>query len=189
MKLAMDRVGWWDEFATNWICLDTEIMPWSTKAQELLRQQYAPTGSSARESLAAAVRVLTDEASKNGGNRELLSKFEKRYACIDQYIEAYGRYCWTVRDVNDLKIALFHLLATQGKVHRNQNHLWHLEKLSQLCGADKGLLHSTAFKTVNVTDPESEQSGIQWWLERTANGSEGMVVKPLDWIVRGRKGI
>ena len=42
MKIAMDRVGWWDEFATNWICLDTEIMPWSTKAQELLRQQYAP---------------------------------------------------------------------------------------------------------------------------------------------------
>ena len=58
-----------------------------------------------------------------------------------------------------------------------------------MCGADKGLLHSTAFKTVNVTDPESEQSGIQWWLDRTGKGSEGMVVKPLDWVVRGRKGI
>jgi len=75
----MDRVNWWDEFATSWICLDVEIMPWSTKAQELLRQQYAPTGSSARESLAAAIRALMNEASRNGGNRELLSKPTKVY--------------------------------------------------------------------------------------------------------------
>jgi len=187
LKLAMDRSGWWDEFATSWICLDTEIMPWSSKAQDLLKHQYAPTGTAAKESLAAAVRVLTEGTQNDSEN--LLKKFEGRYQCIDQYIQAYGRYCWTVRDVNDLKIAPFHLLATHGKVHTGQNHLWHMEKLSQLCTADESLLHPTAFKTINVTDPTSEESGIQWWLERTGNGSEGMVVKPLDWIVRGRKGM
>src|SRR5436309_13152137 len=185
----MDRVGWWDEFATSWICLDVEIMPWSTKAQELLLHQYAPTGASARESLAAAIRVLTDEASKNGGNRELLSKFEKRYACIDQYIEAYRRYCWTVRDVNDLKIAPFHILATQGRVHGDKQHVWHMNKLVDLCGATEGLLQATPFRIVNATDPESEKNGIDWWLQLTGAGGEGMVVKPLDWITRGRKGL
>jgi protein phosphatase len=189
LKLAMDRSGWWDEFATSWICLDAEIMPWSSKAQDLLRHQYAPAGTAARESLAAAVRVLAEETARNDGGSTLLKKFEERNACIDQYIQAYGRYCWPVRSLNDLKIAPFHLLASQGKVHTNQNHTWHMEKFSQLCAADDGLLYATAFKTVNVTDPESEQSGIQWWLERTGNGSEGMVVKPLEWIVRGRKGM
>jgi polynucleotide kinase-phosphatase len=189
LRLAMDHAGWWDEFATSWICLDAEIMPWSSKAQDLLKHQYAPTGTSAKESLAVAVRVLAEAAARNGGGDHLRKKFEERFGCIDQYIQAYGRYCWTVRDVNDLKVAPFHILATQGKVHTNQNHVWHMEKLSQLCSADEALLHSTAFKTVNVTDPESEQSGIEWWLERTGKGSEGMVVKPLDWMTRGRKGL
>jgi protein phosphatase len=157
----MDRSGWWDEFATSWICLDAEIMPWSSKAQDLLRHQYAPAGTAARESLAAAVRVLAEETARNDGGSVLLKKFEERNACIDQYIQAYGRYCWPVRSVSDLKIAPFHVLASQGKVHTNQNHTWHMEKLSQLCAADDGLLYATAFKTVNVTDPESEQSGIQ----------------------------
>ncbi len=189
IKVAIDRVNWWDEFTTNWICLDVEIMPWSTKAQELLRQQYAPTGSSARESLAAAIRVLTDEASNHGGNRALLSKFEKRYACIDQYIEAYRRYCWTVRDVTDLKIAPFHVLATHGKVHTDKNHVWHMEKLAELCRADEGLLQATQFRMIGLSDPEGERSGVAWWIQLTEAGGEGMVVKPLDWIARGRKGL
>ncbi len=189
IKLAMDRVSWWDEFETSWICLDVEIMPWSTKAQELLRQQYAPTGSSANEALGAAVRVLAAGVSRNGGNRELLSKFEQRHACIEQYIEAYRRYCWIVRDVNDLKIAPFHVLATDGKVHTDKNHVWHMEKLAQLCRADEGVLHATQFKMVDLASPESENAGTVWWVQLTEAGGEGMVVKPLDWLIRGRKGL
>ncbi len=30
---------------TDWVCLDCELMPWSAKAQELLRQQYAAVGA------------------------------------------------------------------------------------------------------------------------------------------------
>jgi len=188
LKLAVDHAGWWNEFSTNWICLDVEIMPWSAKAQELLRQQYAPAGSSALESLASAVRILKS-ASNNGGTRELLSTFEKRNACIDQYIQAYRRYCWTVHGVNDMKIAPFHLLATEGQVHTDKTHVWHMEKLAELCRADADLLHATAFKVIDLAAAESEKSGIDWWLQLTGAGGEGMVVKPLDWISRGRKGL
>ena len=34
---------------TDWLCLDCEFMPWSAKAQELLRQQYAPVGTAGLE--------------------------------------------------------------------------------------------------------------------------------------------
>jgi protein phosphatase len=191
LKVAIDRVGWWDEFATTWICLDAEIMPWSAKAQELLRHQYAPTGSAAKESLLAAVRALAERASRNGdsGSHELLSRFEKRGACIDRYIDAYRRYCWAVHGVNDLKIAPFHLLATERRVHTDKSHVWHMEKLSELCAADAGLLHATPFKVIDVTNPESERRGIDWWLQLTEAGGEGMVVKPFEWITKGRKGL
>ena len=32
------RPGFWDEFASDWFCLDCELMPWSAKAQDLLEE-------------------------------------------------------------------------------------------------------------------------------------------------------
>jgi protein phosphatase len=40
-----------------------------------------------------------------------------------------------------------------------------------------------------VTNPESEAQGFQWWEELTSRGGEGMVVKPLEFIVKGRRGL
>ena len=37
----------WSELDTNWVCLDCELMPWSAKAQELLKTQYAAVGAAA----------------------------------------------------------------------------------------------------------------------------------------------
>ena len=53
----------------------------------------------------------------------------------------------------------------------------------------EGVVISTRHLVVDVTDPESEAAGVRWWEELTASGGEGMVVKPLDWIVRGAKGL
>jgi len=44
VREALDVAGTWEQFQTDWICLDAELMPWSAKAQELLRQQYAAVG-------------------------------------------------------------------------------------------------------------------------------------------------
>src|SRR5205814_1620375 len=35
----------------------------------------------------------------------------------------------------------------------------------------------------------SQEEGIRWWEELTGHGGEGMVVKPLDFIARGRRGL
>jgi protein phosphatase len=106
-----------------------------------------------------------------------------------QYVNAYRHYCWPVHSIADLKLAPFHILATQGEVHVNKNHLWHMDTLAELCQADEQLLLATPYKAVNITDPKSLQEGIAWWEELTGRGSEGMVVKPLDFIARGRHGI
>src|SRR5262249_50838724 len=34
-----------------------------------------------------------------------------------------------------------------------------------------------------------EAEGITWWDELTGRGGEGMVVKPLEFIVKGRRGL
>jgi protein phosphatase len=38
LRDAVEKVGLWAELGTEWLGLDCELMPWSAKAQELLRQ-------------------------------------------------------------------------------------------------------------------------------------------------------
>jgi protein phosphatase len=103
-------------------------------------------------------------------------------------VKTYRRYCWPVHSLDDLKVAPFHLLATEGAVHADKDHHWHLQTLTRLCAEDKGLLLATESMTVDLTDPESVDEGIGWWEEITTHGGEGMVVKPLDFVSRGRRG-
>ncbi len=119
----------------------------------------------------------------------LLARYRERETMAAQYIDAYRRYCWPVHTVTDLKLAPFHILATQGEVHINKDHVWHMNTLAQLCSADEELLLATPYKVVDVTNLSSTEEGILWWRELTARGGEGMVVKPFDFIVKGRRGI
>ena len=39
-----------------------------------------------------------------------------------------------------------------------------------------------------MSDPTSEAEATAWWESLTETGGEGMVVKPLDFISKGRRG-
>jgi protein phosphatase len=183
---AASSAGFWDEFKTNWFCIDCELMPWSAKAQELLKQQYAAVGASARSSLAAEVAALTQAKDRGLDVSELLTRTIARQHMVEAYVDSYRRYCWPVNTVNDLKLAPFHLLATEGAVHTDKPHDWHMNTLPRLAG---GIVIATPFRVVDLTDSASEAAGIHWWEELTGRGGEGMVVKPLDFIVKGKRGL
>jgi protein phosphatase len=189
VRTALDASGVWEQFATDWVCLDAELLPWSAKAEELLRSQYAAVGSAASAGLREAVSALQTTHDRGSGDADLLARFATRMDSTDRYVDSYRRYCWRVEDVDDLKLAPFHLLATEGRVHTDRDHLWHMEALASLCSAADGFLHPTATQVVDLTEADSEAAGIRWWEELTGRGGEGMVVKPLDWIVRGKKGL
>jgi protein phosphatase len=71
----------------------------------------------------------------------------------------------------------------------DKNHVWHMETLAKICQQDPALLLPTACKHVEVTDPASQTEGIAWWKTLTERGGEGMVVKPLDFVFRGKRGL
>ena len=189
VRAAFDAVNLWEEFKTDWVCLDAELMPWSAKAQELLRQQYAALGAAARASLATTVSAIEGIAGQNEDAASLKQKFERRLEAVNLYVESYRRYCWTVNSVRDLKLAPFHLLATEGQVHIHQDHVWHMETLGRVCNASDGLMLATAYKVVEMADGDSVNQATAWWEELTGRGGEGMVVKPFDFVARGRRGL
>lgn len=186
VREAVNRAGWWEEFQTDWVCLDCELMPWSAKAQALVKEQYAPVGASAAAMLGDAVELLKMTEARGLDVAELLAGTDARRVMAADYTAAYRRYCWPVNSVDDLKLAPFHLLATEGKVHVDKPNDWHMQTLAKL--AD-GIIIATPFRIVDVTDADSEAAAIRWWEELTERGGEGMVVKPLDFIARGKRGL
>jgi protein phosphatase len=186
---ALSTANFWAEFQSDWFVIDCELMPWSAKAQELLKQQYAAVGASSRVALKAA-KVALESAKQNGLDvTGLLDRTLDREVSVTRYVEAYRHYCWPVQTVTDLKLAPFHLLANSEKVHIDKDHAWHMDTLAKLSAADDQVLIATPYKIVDVTSAESEADGIRWWEELTARGGEGMVIKPLDFIVKGRRGL
>jgi len=190
VRASMEGSGLWDELETSWVCLDCELMPWSAKAQALLREQYAAVGSSARFALAEAVPVLAAAADRIGGAelRGLLARYRSRQASIDKYTQAYREYCWDVDSVDDFKLAPFHVLATERAVHVNKDHVWHMETSARLAEHEPVLI-ATNSRAVSLTDESSSDAAIEWWEQMTSRGGEGMVVKPREFIARGRRGL
>ncbi len=185
LQSALESSGFWQEFATGWACLDCELMPWSVKAQELLQTQYAAVGATAQASLGEAVRAL-QAALRNGlPVEELLSRYQNRTEMLARYVDAYRRYCWPVRSVSELRLAPFHILATEGSVHTDRDHIWQMDTIARIVHSVAGTaLFATPYKVVDLQDPASEEEATAWWESLTEAGGEGMVVKPLDFVSR-----
>ncbi|HRI08266.1 MAG TPA: hypothetical protein PKW35_10635, partial [Nannocystaceae bacterium] len=115
-------------------------------------------------------------------------RFTARRGMVAGYAAAWRRYCWDVHGPDDLRLAPFHLLASEGHVHTDQGHLWHMATLARLAEHDP-LFLATPHRRVDLADPEARAAAIAWWEELTAAGGEGMVLKPLEWVVRGKKGV
>lgn len=195
---VLTKTNFWTDFATDWVCLDTELMPWSEKAQTLLSKQYAPVGRAGKDGIAAAIEALelacqrpnhpfevdTATSGQNVDPHELLERFKEKKSSIDGYIDAYREYCWKVESVDDLRIAPFHLLACESNVFSKEKHVWHMEKLKQYCTGLDPLFMETAYICVDTADESSVNAGVDWWLNLTGSGGEGMVVKPEYFIAR-----
>jgi protein phosphatase len=186
---ALDQAGFYDEFETDWFVLDCELMPWSAKAQDLLRHQYAAVGASASVALSAALASVSEARPAEADMSGAVTSLSKRIELVDRYIEAYRRYCWPTDGLSGLKLAPFHLLASEGRVHTDKDHAWHMTTLSKLSVVDPELFVATPFRVVELQSADAVAGAIQWWEDLTARGGEGMVVKPLQFIARGPKGL
>lgn len=82
-----------------------------------------------------------------------MAESRRRKEHVGQFVAAYRQYCWSVNSLTDLKLAPFHLLASEGRVHTDKNHTWHMDMLASVCRMDPELLLATNFKLVHVTDP------------------------------------
>ncbi|KUL48977.1 polynucleotide kinase-phosphatase [Streptomyces sp. NRRL F-4489] len=224
VRECADRAGLWAELDTDWLLLDAEVMPWSLKAEGLLRTQYAAVGAASRAVFPEVLGALEAAAARGAGVAALLERQRGRAADAEAFTEAYRRYCWRVGEPESgggagapagVRLAPFQILAVRGRSLAGMPHTGQLALIDRLIAAEEGLpgggagdgavdasgapgasggaasgagrirlLAPTRRLVVDTEDEESVAAGVAWWLDLTAEGGEGMVVKPVQALVR-----
>jgi protein phosphatase len=146
-------------------------------------------GASATTSLTAEAKIYDQTAAHIPEAAALATRAHERARQAEQFVAAYRHYCWPVNGIEDLAIAPFQILATEGHLRALQPHPWHLEVVSRLADADPKIIRETRAIEVDLDDPDQESAAIEWWEQLTENGGEGMVVKPRDVIATTTRGI
>lgn len=189
LDAAFETAGLWSELATEWVMLDAELLPWSLKAGDMIRDQYASVGAAATAALPRAVAVLEHAAANGVAVADLLDRTRSRARNADRYVRAYRNYSAPSDGLNGVQLAPFQLLATEGKTYSDQSHTWHLSLADRLAAADPELIRPTRSMAVDLSDEATVEAATAWWESMTADGGEGMVVKPLANLIRGPKGL
>ncbi|MFD4972284.1 polynucleotide kinase-phosphatase [Streptomyces sp. NPDC058424] len=189
LRTAVTEAGLWADLDTDWLLLDCELMPWSLKASGLLRSQYAAVGAASGAVFPDALSALEGAAARGVDVTDLLGRQRERAADAAAFTAAYRRYCWPTDGLDGVRLAPFQILAARGRSLAGLPHDGQLALIDRLVKHDvTGLLQTTRRLYVDVADPESVRAGVDWWREMTGRGGEGMVVKPLGALVRGKEG-
>ena len=120
LRAGAEAAGLFDELDTTWLLLDAEVLPWSAKAEELLRTQYAAVGAAARTALPAAVSALEQAALRGSTSRPCSQRTRSRAANAQAFTAAYRRYCWDIDGLDGVRLAPFQVLAAEGRSFADQ---------------------------------------------------------------------
>ncbi|MDN3241776.1 polynucleotide kinase-phosphatase [Glycomyces tritici] len=176
---AAESAGLWDKLETDWMLLDCELLPWSTKARELIEDQFASVAAAGTAALPAAVSMLSAAAARGLDVADLAARTASRLSNIEAFAAAYQQYCWPTSGLEGVRLAPFQILATEGVNRADHRHDWHLEAIDALVAADAtGTLLETRRRWVTLGTAD-EAGATEWWHELCAVGGEGMVVKPV----------
>ncbi|UFQ18647.1 MULTISPECIES: polynucleotide kinase-phosphatase [Streptomyces] len=192
VRAAVTEAGLWQELETDWLLLDAELMPWSLKASGLLRTQYAAVGAAAGAAFPGALAALEAATARGVDAGALLARQRERAADAAAFTDAYRRYCWPTDGLEGVRLAPFQILAAQGRSLAGLPHDRQLALIDRMVEHDGGqgsdLLQTTRRLYVDTGDEASVRAGVDWWLEMTGRGGEGMVVKPVEALATNGQG-
>jgi polynucleotide kinase-phosphatase len=161
---------------TDWLALDCELLPWSAKALDLIKVQYASVGAAAHAALPEALAVLGTAKERGLDVGDLASRTRSRLRNAEAFRNAYAAYVRPTDGLDGITLAPFQILACEGRaLALTEPHEWHLAALAELkCD----LITPTRHRFVDLSSQEEREAATRWWLDLTTSGGEGMVVKP-----------
>lgn len=172
-----------ESLETDWLALDCELLPWSAKALDLIRSQYASVGAAASHALPAALTALDAARARGLDVGDLTAKLQGRLTNAIAYRNAYAAYVHPTDGLDGVTLAPFQILAAQGRALAvTEPHEWHLAELGKV---RSDLITPTRHRFVDLASARDRADAADWWLDLTSRGGEGMVVKPAQ-LTEGR---
>ena len=98
-----------------------------------------------------------------------------KLANAETFRDVFQKYCWDVHDIGDIRIAPFHTLAHSTGASWEQTHEWHMEQNREFARIST-MMMETEYRV--IASEADETDVIHWWDEITAEGHEGIVIKP-----------
>lgn len=167
-----------ERLGSDWLALDCELLPWSAKALPLIKDQYASVGAAAQSALLATGGVLAAAKDRGLDVAALATKTSNRTENARAYRAAYRAYVRPTEGLTGVTLAPFQILAGERETYAlTRDHRWHLDQLAAL---ESELITPTRHRYVDLGSTTQRQAAVDWWLDLTANGGEGMVVKPIS---------
>jgi polynucleotide kinase-phosphatase len=175
-RLRIATAPLFESLQTDWLALDCELLPWSAKAMELIKSQYASVGAAARQALPEALALVGRAAGRGLDVADLAARTGRRLANAAAFRDAYAEYCRPTEGLDGITLAPFQILACEGRaLALTESHEWHLAELGKL---DADLITPTRHRFVDLASPAERAQAAEWWLDLTSRGGEGIVVKP-----------
>ncbi|RBW69663.1 polynucleotide kinase-phosphatase [Bacillus taeanensis] len=174
---------YFEKYDTEYVLMDAEIMPWNLKAKELISSQYAHVSENAILDRRKLTHKIATAAEENEQLKIWLKEYEQKLENAEIFKEVFQKYCWDIKDNNDIQIAPFHILAHSNETLFHKPHVWHMEMNREL-SKRSSLFVETEYKMIR--DGDSEEEVISWWEEITRDGHEGIVMKPETFIARNK---
>jgi len=165
-----------ESLETDWLALDCELLPWSAKAIDLIKSQYASVGAAARHALPEALESLAKATARGLDVTPLAARARQRLANAVAFRDAYAAYCRPAHGLDGITLAPFQILAAEGRaLALTESHEWHLAELAKL---EDDFVTPTRHRLVDLSSEQARADAANWWLELAAAGGEGVVVKP-----------
>ena len=176
--------NYFEKHHTGFVLMDVEILPWNAKGSGLLTNQYLPVldGNKSLNS------KLLENLQGVDGVETLTSSIKINLENVEKYKEQLESYCWD-SNVETIQIAPFHLLAHEGQTYFDQTHEFHLTHFHDLINMEENdLFVKTPYVLVDLESEESMKEAVDFWIDVTNKGYEGVMFKTETFIEKNKEG-
>ena len=169
---------------TGFVLMDAEILPWNAKGMGLLSNQYLPVLDSSKSLNENIIKSLSGVENLDYIKEEVIKNLDN----IEKYKEQLENYCWDT-NITNIKIAPFHLLAHEKKTFFDKPHEWHLNHFNEIIDLkENDLFIKTPYVIVNLDSEDSKKKAIDFWLDITSKGYEGVMFKSETFVEKNADG-
>lgn len=171
---VFESVAFWEEYRTDWVCLECVMLPWVGRAEGLFKYRYASLATAAEADLAAAREAVAFRGAALETQQDALAEGLARVA---KFQDIYRKGAAQRIDTPDCRLMPVALLAVEGANYTGKDPLWQASRLEAICRYT-ARLQAPKWRRVDLEDESSMKEAVGWWEALTDSGAAGMVVLP-----------